>query len=340
VLRAILSALSAFAVAFLALPVQAEEPSIQLKLSHWVPPSHPLQASIQEWADSIKKDSQGSITSVIFPAEQLGKALDYYDMARDGIADFAYVNPGYQPGRFPIIARSDLPFTYKDAQSGSAAVDAWYRAYAQREMKDVHFCLAFVHAPATLHSRKRIMMPADLHGLKFRPSNATIGSFVRLLGGTNVQASAPAARDLLERGVADGIFFPWGSLVLFGIDHAVHYHIDTEMYVSTFVWVMNKDRYSALLPAQKHVIDAHCTTEWAVRFATPWAEFEEAGRGKIKAEPGHELIALTPAQLDAWKQAAIPLHTSWATEVRRIGADPIAIEKAFQASLQKYHAAY
>jgi hypothetical protein len=25
-------------------------------------------------------------------------------MARDGIADAAYVNPGYQPGRFPIFA--------------------------------------------------------------------------------------------------------------------------------------------------------------------------------------------------------------------------------------------
>jgi hypothetical protein len=37
----------------------------------------------------------------VFPSEQLGKAFDHYDMARDGIADVTYVNPGYQPGRFP-----------------------------------------------------------------------------------------------------------------------------------------------------------------------------------------------------------------------------------------------
>jgi TRAP-type C4-dicarboxylate transport system substrate-binding protein len=52
---------------------------------------------------SIEKDSNGTLKSKIFPSQQLGKAFDHYDMARDGIAGFTYVNPGYQPGRFPII---------------------------------------------------------------------------------------------------------------------------------------------------------------------------------------------------------------------------------------------
>src|SRR6202050_5114924 len=82
----------------------AEDKTFELKLSHWVPPSHPLQKAIQEWADDIEKASNGTIKSKIYPAQQLGKAFDHYDMAKDGIADFVYVNPGYQPGRFPIIS--------------------------------------------------------------------------------------------------------------------------------------------------------------------------------------------------------------------------------------------
>ena len=333
-------ALIALAATPLMPAARAEDAPVQLKLSHWVPPSHPLQGAIQAWADSIKTDSHGSITAAIFPAEQLGKAFDHYDMARDGIADGTYVNPGYQPGRFPIIAASDLPFQYKDARSGTAALDAWYRAYAAREMKDVHYCFAFIHAPGTLHARRKIVAPEDLRGLKMRPANATIGNLVTLLGGTNVQASAPGARDLLERGVADGIFFPWGSLVLFGIDKTVRYHIEAQLYVTSFVWVLNKARYEALAPAQKAVIDAHCTTEWAVRFASPWADFEDAGRAKVKAEPGHEFIELTPEQLDAWKRAAEPLHARWATDVRRTGADPAAINAALRASIAANHAGY
>ena len=69
---------------------------------------------------------------------------------------------------------------------------------------------------------------------------------VTTLGGTNVQASAPEARDMLERGVADAITFPWGSIVLFGIDKVVKYHIDVPLYVTPFVWVMNKAKYDAM----------------------------------------------------------------------------------------------
>lgn len=50
-------------------PARADDKPVQLKLSHWLPPSHPLQASIQEWIDSIKKDSNGTVTGIIFPAE-------------------------------------------------------------------------------------------------------------------------------------------------------------------------------------------------------------------------------------------------------------------------------
>lgn len=318
----------------------AQDKPVQLKLSHWVPPSHPLQAAIQDWADDVKKESGGTVSSVIFPAEQLGKAFDHYDMARDGIADLAYINPGYQPGRFPVIAAGELPFLFGDAKTGTGALDAWYRKYAATEMKDVHFCFAFVNDGSTIHSRRQIVTPADVKGLKLRPADATMGAYTTLMGGSNVQASAPGSRDLLERGVADGIYFPWGSLVLFGIDKVTKYHIDTPIYVTTFVWVMNKARYEAMGPTQKKAVDDHCTTEWAIRFASPWVDFEHAGIAKVKAEPGHVLTELTPAQLDEWKKAAEPLKAAWADGARKAGGDPDAIFKELQGELAKYKAAY
>src|SRR3974390_3223763 len=96
----------------------AQDKTIELKLSHWVPPTHPLQKAIEDWGADVQKQSGGTITYKIFPAQQLGKAFDHYDMARDGIADFVYVNPGYQPGRFPVIAAGELPFLVGQAQGG------------------------------------------------------------------------------------------------------------------------------------------------------------------------------------------------------------------------------
>jgi len=334
-LRSVLCA----ALACLSLGAAAEDKPVQLKLSSWVPPKHPLNPALQAWADDIKKESGGTITSILFPSEQLGKAFDHYDMARDGIADFAYVNPGYQPGRFPVMAGASLPFLFSNGKGGSAAIDAWYRQYAAKEMKDVHFCFAFVHDPGSFHSRKKITLPDDIRGMKVRPATSTIGQMVTLLGGTNVQASAPESRDMLERGVADAITFPWGSILLFGIDKVVKYHMDAPLYVTPFVWVMNKDKYNAMSPAQKKVIDDHCTTEWAEKVASPWADFEYAGRAKLAAE-GHDVYKLTPAQLAAWHKAVAPMEAEWARDVSKAGYDPKAVLGSLKQTLAKYKSGF
>jgi TRAP-type C4-dicarboxylate transport system substrate-binding protein len=319
--------------------VQAQDKPVMLKLSSWVPAQHALNPALQAWAEDIKKQSGGSITFTFFPGEQLGKAFDHYDMARDGIADAAYVNPGYQPGRFPIFAAASLPFEISNAKAGSAAVDAWYRAYVVKEMKDVQFCFAFVHDPGSLHSRKKVVLPGDIKGMKVRPATSTIGQMVTTLGGTNVQSSAPEARDMIERGVADAITFPWGSLGLFGIDKVVTYHIDVPLYVTPFVWVLNKDKLASLSPAQKKVMDEHCTTEWAEKVGSAWADFEIAGRGKIAALPGHEMVKLTPDQIDAWRKAVAPVGEQWAEGVKKVGADPKQVLEGLKASLAKYKSA-
>src|SRR5271156_5629412 len=148
----------------------AQDKTFELKLSHWVPPTHPLQKAIDEWGADIEKASGGTIKYKVFPSQQLGKAFDHYDMARDAIADYTYVNPGYQPGRFPVFAAAALPFMFTNAKGGSAAVDEWYRQYAAKEMKDVHFCMAFVHDPGAFHSRKKVVLPTELRGMKVRPA--------------------------------------------------------------------------------------------------------------------------------------------------------------------------
>ena len=325
----------ATAVLLAALPTQAQDKPITLKLSSWVPAQHALNPALSAWAESLKAASGGTLSFTLFPSEQLGKAFDHYDMARDGIADFSYVNPGYQPGRFPVFATASLPFMVSNAKAGSAAIDSWYRACAAREMKDVHFCFAFAHDPGAFHSRKKITLPTDIKGMKVRPATATVGQMITLLGGTNVQSSAPEARDILERGVAEAITFPWGSLTLFGIDKVVKYHMDVPLYVTPFVWVMNKDKYEAMSAGQKKAVDSHCSNEWAEKVGSAWADFEIAGHVKLAADSGREVYKLTPDQLNAWKQAVAPVEVQWAEGVKKAGGDSKAVMDAFKASLAK-----
>lgn len=321
-----------------AAPALAQEKPVNLRISIWVPAAHPLVPATKVWADDITKSSGGTITASIFPAEQLGKAFDHYDMARDGIADITYVNPGYQPGRFPIVSAGQIPFVFGDGHKGTQAFDAWYRQYAAKEMKDTKFCFGFIHDPGSIHGRKKVTVPEDLKGMKVRPAQSTIGQLVTMLGGTNVQASAPESREMLERGVADSIFFPWGSVLLFGIDKVTKYHIDVPLYTTVFTYSMNQATYDKMSPAQKKVIDDHCTTEWAEKVAGPWADFEAGGREKIKGMSGHEVYKLEPVQLDAWKKTVEPLKERWAADVKKAGGDADAVWKSLQDTIAKYNA--
>lgn len=306
----------------------AQDKPVELKFAHWLPPQHPLQPTgFEVWAKSVEKESGGSIKVTIYPAQQLGKAPDHYDMARDGIADIAFINPGYQAGRFPVIAAGELPFFINNAKAGSTAVDKWYRKYAEKEMKDVKVCMVHLHDPGALHSKVAITNPAQIKGMKIRPAQATMSQWVTLLGGTNVQVSAPEARDALEKGTADAITFPWNSIILFGIDKVVSHHLDLPMYVTTFAWVMNKAKYEAMSAAQKKVIDNHCTNEWVEKVANGWADDEAAGKAKLTAMPGHTLVKPSADDVAAWRKSSEPLKQKWADGVKKAGLDPDAVMK-------------
>src|SRR5882672_6298934 len=110
---------AALALGLIFVPVaRAEDTPVQLRFSHWVPKTHPMHGAAVAWTESIDKASNGSIKITIYPAQQLGKAFDHYNMARDGIAEVSHVNPGYEPGRFPIIGAVELPFIFSNATEG------------------------------------------------------------------------------------------------------------------------------------------------------------------------------------------------------------------------------
>jgi len=314
--------------------------NVEIRFAHWVPPTHPLQAAITEWGESLNEASDGTISVTIFPAQQLGAAKDHYDMVRDGIADMGYINPGYTPGRFPVFDAANLPFNITNATDGSSAIDEWYANYADKEMGDIYVCLANAHDPGAFHSKDKIVVPGDVKGMKVRPANGTISKVVTTLGGQPVQVSAPESREALERGVADAITFPWGSILLFGIDKTVKYHLDMPTYIVGFVWGMNKDFYNSLSDAQKKAVDAHCNPEWAKKTSEGWAAYESGGRDKIKAMSDHTVTTPTPEQVAEWREAVSPIVDEWRKAVTDAGYDADEVMNKLNETLEKYNSKY
>ena len=319
----------------------AHAQEVTLRLSHWVPASHPIQKlGIEPWVESIKEASGGRIDIQIFPAQQLGAAPDHYDMARDGIADITYTNPGYQAGRFPVMSLVEIPFHMNNAAEGAQAMHEWYAELAKKEMSDVKFCLANPHDPGTIHSKTPVLEPGDRKGMNVRPANATIARFVSMLGGGPVQVPAPEAREAIANGTADAITFPWNSIYIFGIDSETKQHLDMPFYVSAQIMLINKAKYESMPDDLKKVIDDHCTPEWSKKFSTGWAENEASGRQKMIDSGEHTLNVPTEAQVQMWRDAAAPLLDQWKKDVTAAGYDADKIYADYVAALDRHNARF
>lgn len=324
-------------IAAIGLAGMARAAEIELTLSHWVPPTHSLQATgMVPWADSIRAASDGRINITIYPAQQLGAAADHYDMARDGVVDIGFINPGYQPGRFPVMAAAELPFLFADAKAGVAALTEWYHKYAEREMADTYFCMAISHSPGTFHGTSRILVPEDMRGKRVRPANGTEARFVSMLGGTSVQVAAGEMRDLLASGGADMTQSPWDGLYLFNVQNIVTHHLDMPFYASINAYVFNRTLVDGLSPEDRKVIDDHCTPEWAEKMSSGWADVELRGRDRIIAEPGHIMHKPTEEQAEMWKDAAKPLLDEWRKTVTEKGLDADEIYNDLVETLKRY----
>ena len=311
--------------------------SAEVTLAHWVPGSHPLQVlGMEPWAESIRQATDGRVDIKIYPAQQLGAAADHYDMARDGIADIGFINPGYQPGRFPIMAAAELPFLFANAKGGVRALTEWYKPYAEEEMGDVYFCMALSHDPGTFHGKSQILVPEDVRGKNVRPANATEARFVNLLGGASVQVPAPEMREALSKGTADITQSPWESLYIFGADSLVKHHLDLPLYASINAFVINKGTMDGLSAEDRKVVEDHCTPEWAEKMSSGWADIEAAGREKIAADSSHTLHKPDADQVKMWKDAAAPLIDEWKAIISKSGKDPEPILNGLIDALKKY----
>ncbi len=315
-----------------------------IKLSYWVPPTHLLTPGYKEWGESVEKASKGTITFKLYPSSQLGSGKDEYDMVKRGIADFGLINPGYTPGRFPVIGVSDLPFMVSDALGAAKALTGWYKPYGEKEMKDEYVCHVFTHHLATLHtSKKQVRVPSDVKGLNIRTANETMARFITGLGGNSVQVPIMEAKDTLAKGITDGITVTDDGISphsTFNFGEVTKYSLDIPLYVSTFTDNINKRMYDRMSADQKKVIDDHCTPEWSAKVYGYWYRDELKDLKEARNLKGHVWTEVGPKEVAEWRAAAKPVYDHWAQAVKKAGWDPDKVLAGAKAALKKENALY
>lgn len=316
------------------------EAQTTLRFSNWVPGTTHPSIGFEEWGKAIEEASNGNLKVEFFHAGQLGNARDHYNMARDGIADFTWSVPAFEPGRFPMFEVMSIPYMTKDAVTASNAFHDWYRTYAPDEMSDVKLCAITMAPEGTLNFKdKEIRTPDQMQGVKMRPVGAFMTNYVKNLGAVPVAIPASEARQAFDRGLVDAIAFPWRTLYPFGLDKVTTHHQDMIFYAVAATIVMNKDSYNNLSDADKKVIDDHCNPQWSQTINQMWYDWEKEGRSMLTGD-GHTIYKLTDDEQQQWIDASLPLRDEWKKQVSDKVDDPDAALDALLKKLNDAGAAY
>jgi TRAP-type C4-dicarboxylate transport system substrate-binding protein len=321
-------------------PAFAQE-AVILKVHHFLPAgSYANQQFIQPWCDRIARDSGGKLKCQIYPSMQLGGTpAQLVDQVKDGVADVVWTLPGYTAGRFPLMEVFELPFMMQSPEATSKALWEYVNSYAMAEFKDVKPIAFHVHGDGVFHMRgKPITTMADLKGLKVRAPTRQTNKFLAALGATPVAMPVPQVSEALSKGVIDGAIVPYEVVPSVKIQEIVRYHSETDpaepaFYTSTFMFVMNKDKYASLSPELKKVIDNHSGLEFSGQIGRVFLAADAEGK-KLTSKNTTNVIPVS--ELANWKKAGQALVDGWIADANAKGANGRQLYEAARSLIAKY----
>ncbi|MFZ9678218.1 MAG: TRAP transporter substrate-binding protein [Quisquiliibacterium sp.] len=294
------------------------------------------------WMDKIEQDSGGKIKFERYPAMQLGGTpFNLYDQARDGVVDVVWTLVGNTPGRMPRTEVFELPFTMTNAEATSRAMWEYVQANAKDEFKDVQLIATHVHGPGLFHTKnKQIKSVADLKGLKMRGPTRLTTNLLKTLGATPVGLPLPQIPDAMSKGVIDGAVIPWEVVPAVKVNELAKFHSEFDptkpaLYTTTFVMAMNKAKYDSLPADLKKVIDANSGLETSAWLGKVQQGNDVPGRKSVDGR-SNVVYRFSPAEYEAFKQAADRVDDDWVKEMTGKGHDGKALLESARSLIAKH----
>ena len=268
---------------FLAAGAVAQAQTVELKVSHYLPPNHTFQKELVRWGEELSAQSGGRLKLNIFPASQLGPVNRQFDLARNGVVDIAVGLHGATPGRYPTTELVSLPYVHPKAGDNSAVTSKRLSELAPEYLAAEHNGLKIlwmaVTNPLMFHTaNKQIKTVADLKGLRIRYAGEQFAQIIPALGAVPLPVPPAETQDGLAKGIIDGATFPYEATMSFDLGTVVKYSLEPGVSTATFAVVMNPAKFASLPDDLRQLIEKTTGPGRAEQFGKAFDESEKHGR--------------------------------------------------------------
>jgi len=311
-----------------------------LTYSSWVPPTHHLTIWQANWAAEVEKATGGRVRFQSLPKAPAAPP-GTFDAVRDGLVDLSYVTASYTPARHILPLMAELPGAADTAEVNSVAYSRIHWKYFQKvgEYKGVKLLAVWTHGPGQMFTKKPIAGIKDIKGLKFRTGGGIAEAVANAIGASAFVKPAPESYELLNSGVADGVFFPFESIASFKLDTVIGQAtvFPGGMYSSAFGFFMNEDKWNKLAKQDQAIIEKQ-SYEYAARSnGQSWDAADQKGIEALK-KANAKIVRADPAFAAEVKKLSAPIIDDWIKKASAKGVNAKQALDEFHAEIKKISA--
>lgn len=327
-------------VAIVSAAVAMANEQITLRFSSF----EPLQAFITSkiltpWTQRVTAESQGTLKIEMYPGGTLGRdPAGQLKLVLDGVADIAWIVPGYTPGRFDPVMVVELPFVVPDAYAGSVALTRMFEKGLLKGggFDDVKFLCVCTNNPIFVNTNFPATKIEDIKGRKFRAAGPVSLNVIKSLGAIPVGGiTGPVLAENLSRGVIDGTLNEWNALQTFRVLDVAKNQIILPLGSTSLMVVMNKAKYASLPPAAKAGLDKNSGEVFAKLFGRMFDQNNDAVFQAAKNDRNRTITILNAEQQKPWRTAVQPAIDEW----KKSTPDGDKLLKAFSDEIAAIQAA-
>lgn len=295
----------------------AADDQLVLTFAHETVHPHPVYLWGERFKENVERLSDGSITIDIYPAAELGPAMENAQQAQMGTVDMANLST-------PIVqfvdgfGVFDLPFIFKNRSHAYAVAWGEIGEELSQRLIDDHGLRVLTYYEngfrQVTNNVRPIDRPEDLAGLRIRTPSSEIR--IRTFETFGAAASAlpfPEVYGALQSGTFDGQENPVIN-IFSGQVHEVQRYMSITNHVYAFQkTLINENRYQQLTPEQRDMLHkaAQEASEWVIQFVV---DNEDDMLNTMVEESG---IQVNTADNDAFR--AVALERIWPHYADRFG---------------------
>jgi C4-dicarboxylate-binding protein DctP len=304
-------------------PSSSEQQVYVIKFPHVTAPATPKGQTADRFKRLAEERFPGRVRVEIYPSAQLMDDSDALEALAFGEIQMIAATLSLFDRLTPKLQVFDLPFLFTNMES----VERFQQSEVRRTLLDSltehgMLGLTFWHnGMKHLTGPRPLRLPADAAGLKFRIMESDLlQAQVRAIGGSPQKMAFSEVYQALQTGTVDAQENTWSNIYANKFYEVQPYAMEsTHGYIGYFVAV-NKDFWESL-PA-----DIRTGLEEILDEVTLWGnaraeDINREDRQRIIDSGRTEVIALTEAELAAWREVMRPV---WDQFADAIGADILA----------------